>query len=179
MDNYIIELFGGTTIEITEDDYRAVIGATGLVMLQSCGQTINIAAIRRIAPKKVYEIDKMLEGGKQQEGILHDGTLVTRYFGQWYLVGDIDERGKPSRIIDPAHYPEIVRDCVPTPAEYHLKYSALPRHERLEKMIAEHRERIQNYISVAESLDNAWKRLETFNLQSKKGQFPLKNSSES
>lgn len=160
MDNYIIELFGGTTIEITEKDYYDVIGVVGLVTLRSCGQTINTAAIRRIVPKKTYEIDCFLENGRQQEGVLHDGTRVTRYFGQWYVEGMVDERGKPEKVIDPQYYPEVMRDCVPTPQEYQIKYEALPREKRLQLMIKGHRDRVSRFVSVTEALENAWKRID-------------------
>lgn len=49
---------------------------------------------------------------EQTEGRLHDGTKVIKQFGEWR-----DARNPKIRL-DPAHYPEIVRDEVMTPDEW-------------------------------------------------------------
>jgi hypothetical protein len=103
MDSYIIELFGGTTIEITREDYQNLLGKTGLVFLKSSGRTINTAGIKQIVDAKTYRIDKLTERQQtQKEGILHDGTPVIKHFGSWYLLnGDYDERGAPHDSLAP------------------------------------------------------------------------------
>lgn len=68
------------------------------------------------------------------EGTLHDGTPVIRYFGSWYLDGEFDENRKPWRRIDQTYYPEVQRDVVPSRREFEKKYKALPRKERLALM---------------------------------------------
>ena len=83
---------------------------------------------------------KGIDRQDQREGMLHDGQRVVRYFGSWYLDGDINENGKPQRIIDPNYYPEVARDCVPTPREFFEKYEMLPPEERLKLIIAGTRE---------------------------------------
>lgn len=133
MDNFIIELFGGSKIEITFEEYQSLIGSSGLVFLKSCSQTINTSAIKRICPKKVHDIDQMMmRKEKQKEGILHDGTQVFRHFGQWYKInGDYDEKGNPTTRFDPELYPEVGHDCVPTKEEFYCYYAHLPQQERL------------------------------------------------
>lgn len=134
--NYIIELMDGAEIEITEEEFSKLGGKSGVIYIPSANQIINTSYIKRVASKSVIEIDRYLDRKKETQGILHDGTMVVRYFGAWYLAGVIDEKGKPSKVIDQNYYPEIARDCVPTPAEYQLKYAHLPQEERKQLMIS-------------------------------------------
>ena len=129
MERYIIKLINGTEYSISEDEYKNLIGKTGLIFFKSLRRSVNTTSISEIVPESVYhnEVDR----SEQREGILHDGTRVVRYFGSWYLDGDINENGKPQKIIDPQYYPEIARDCVPNPREYFQKYANLPQAERL------------------------------------------------
>ena len=129
MERYLIKMMGGDEFKITEEEYKEIMGKVGLIYIRSSRKTINTASISYIVPERVYEQE--IDRSDQREGILHDGTRVIRYFGSWYLDGDIGENGKPQRIIDPNYYPEIARDCVPTPREFFEKYEMLPREERL------------------------------------------------
>src|SRR3990167_1800882 len=132
MDNYIIELFGGQKVEITHEEYRSIMGATGLVVLDRIRQAINVSAIKRIVPKKVAEIDDMEDRKKTQRlGILHDGTEVIRSFGVWYyLNGEYDARGNPCTIVPFEFYPEAAYDIVPTSQEYSIHYSIIKSEEK-------------------------------------------------
>lgn len=129
MDNHIIKFIDGSTLEITAEDYRNIIGKEGLIVLKSVGQSLNTSSISRIVPKS--KADELEDKKNQKEGTLYDGTPVIRYFGSWYLDGEFDENGKPLRRIDSSYHPEVQRDCVPTRKEFELKYRALPRKERL------------------------------------------------
>ena len=100
------------------------------------------------------------EEPNRKEGILHDGSIVVRYFGSWYLDGDFDENGKPRRRIDSAYYPEVQRDCVPTKKEFELKYRSLPRKKRLELMIKGTKEpRMGDLKQIGETLGSQVKKL--------------------
>jgi hypothetical protein len=99
----------------------------------------------------------LLDRKEQREGVLHDGTRVVKYFGQWYLSGETED-GKPSKIIDPQHYPEVARDCVPTPEEYYRHFERLPRAERLKQIVGEHRSATME--PVGSALENLWNRIE-------------------
>src|SRR3990167_836108 len=100
MDNYIIKFFDGTTLEITEEEYKRLVGKSGLVVIPSLRQTINTSSISRILPKKEYLTDNLMNRKKQSTGILHDGTHVIRYFGRWFLNnGSVDNKGKPEKEI--------------------------------------------------------------------------------
>lgn len=140
--------FENEEIPATQEEVQTLIGKTGIVRFPQLildgkvvrqEQFINASGIRRIVPRQTYEADKMMDRKKAMHGMLHDGTKVMRYFGTWYLDGDIDERGRPSKMIDPAYYPEVAMDCVPTVEEYYQKYAHLPREER-KKLITGSRE---------------------------------------
>jgi hypothetical protein len=134
---YITELFGGDIIEITQDEYRAIQGKTGLFFLKRLSRTINIAGVKQILPKKDYLSDEMEERrSTQKEGVLHDGRKVIKHFGVWYHIdGDYDDRGNPLSRPYEKWYPEVARDCIPTVAEYHQLYAHLPKPERLKAIL--------------------------------------------
>lgn len=138
---YIIKTMGGDIIRITQEEYQSLLGKSGLVFIKSMGQAINTSIISRILPLEVYrdeERKKRLEGRvKSMTGVLHDGSKVIRHFGQWFLDdGFRDDNGRPEKLIDPKHYPEVARDCIPTPQEFMLEYEELPPQERLDKMLS-------------------------------------------
>jgi hypothetical protein len=122
-------------IEITEREFKNLAGKSGLVYIPSQNRIVNTNSITEI----LSEEDARRENeGKSDEGILHDGLPVFRYFGNWYVKGEMEEvngRLIPSCVVDPRAYPEIARDCVPSPKEYKEKYEALPREERLRLML--------------------------------------------
>lgn len=132
MDNYIVKFFSGGTLKITAEEHKNLIGKEGLVFLKSLGESLNISDIARIVP--YHKADELEDKQKQTEGVLHDGSMVIRHFGSWYLDGEFDGNGKPTRRIDPTYYPEVARDVVPTKKEFETKYKALPRKERLSLM---------------------------------------------
>lgn len=123
----------GSTLEITESDYKNTIGKTGLIFIESIRQSFNTSIIARIVPKS--KADELEDKKNQKEGILHDGKSVIRYFGSWYLDGEFDDKGNPYKRIDPEYYPEIQRDCVPTRKEFNIKYRGLSRGEALKQII--------------------------------------------
>ena len=139
---FIIKMMDGAKIEITDDEFQKLSGRSGSVFIPSVQQIVNLNSVSQILSKQDYEleIEKRIDRSKQKEGILHDGTIVVRQFGSWYLKGDIDENGKHYRIIDPTYYPEVARDCVPTQKEFYEKYANLPRAERLKLIIEGTRE---------------------------------------
>jgi len=159
MDNYLIIFFDKKTLEITESDFNNLIGKEGLVAIKSVGEVVNMSAVARIIPKS--RADELEDRRNQKEGILHDGMVVIRYFGSWYMDGEFDEHGKPMRRIDSAHYPEVARDCVPTKKEFETKYRMLPREKRLELIVEGTREpRISGGLKqIGETLGNRIKQI--------------------
>ena len=133
MDNYIIKFFSGGTLEITSEQHKNLIGKEGLVFLKGLDESLNISDIARIVPKS--KADDLEDKRNQKEGVLHDGTVVIRHFGSWYMDGEFDGNGKPTRRIDSTYYPEVARDVVVSKKEFNLKYKALPRKQRLALMI--------------------------------------------
>jgi len=142
-----------STLEITEQEFKQLLNSKGLVAIKSAGEVINMSSISRIVPKS--KLDELEDKKNQKEGVLHDGSMVIKYFGSWYLDGDFDGNGKPTRRIDSEYYPEVQRDCVPTRKEFEIKYKALPRKERLRLIISgteEPRtggiEKVGNYLNI-------------------------------
>ena len=81
------------------------------------------------------------ESAKEEQdhtlGILHDGSRVVRQFGQWFcLNGAKNENGHYETRPDPAYFPEVAMDSVPSVQEYETKYKALPIEERKALMSA-------------------------------------------
>ena len=134
---YIIKTFDDDVIEITDEDHKNLIGKTGLVYISSIDESINLNSVSRIVKADQYHKESE---GKSNEGMLHDGIPVIRYFGNWYLKGEMieDSSGRlvPSRVIDPTCYKEVARDCVPTTKYFKETLEALPKEERL-KLILE------------------------------------------
>ena len=108
---YIIKTFDDDVIEITDEDHKNLIGKTGLVYISSIDESINLNSVSRIVKADQYHKESE---GKSNEGMLHDGIPVIRYFGNWYLKGEMieDSSGRlvPSRVIDPTCYKEVARD---------------------------------------------------------------------
>lgn len=132
MTNYIVKLMNGDKIKITEQDYKMIIGKTGLVFISSIGEAINTSSISHIYPEEHEDKEK------QQVGYLHDGTRVIKYFGYWVdaYTSNPDDVGniKPVRI-DPAYYHEVARDTVATPEEWQ-KLKLLLLEERRQLMVS-------------------------------------------
>jgi len=132
---YTIRLMNKSEVEITEQEYKNLAGKSGLVYIPSQDRMVNINSITEVLPS---EVAKRETEGRGDEGFLHDGLPVVRYFGNWYLKGEMQEvNGKlvPANIIDPKYYPEVARDCVPSSREYKEKYERLPKEERLEAIL--------------------------------------------
>ena len=125
---FIIKLFDKTEIEVSDQDLTLLKGREGLIWIPSAKQAINTSTISQIVPKELYE--ERIDRSEQREGMLHDGTKVVKYFGQWCIAGEVDEHGKPLRYIDPQYYPEVAKDCVPTTREYYKEYAHLPLPQR-------------------------------------------------
>lgn len=121
---------GGEQFKITEQEFKQIsqVGS-GLVFIKSCGSMINTSSISSIYPE-----DLIVENPKPQSiGVLHDGTVVKRQFGNWVLINQEypDDKGNSQPItLDPSYYPEIAKDCVMTKDEYE-KVKHLPSAEIL------------------------------------------------
>lgn len=133
MKKCIIKFMDGTTTEITEEDHKNLIGKSGLVFVSSICQSVNISIIARIVPENMA--DELEDKKKQTHGTLHDGLLVVRHFGSWFVDGEFDEKGNPYKRVDQSYYKEVQKDCVPTRKEYETKYKMLPREERLKLIL--------------------------------------------
>ena len=130
---YFVKLMNGSVFEITEEERNNMLGKNGMLHFASCDRTINSASITEIVSAKDYEMDKVLEKQKsQKEGVLHDGTLAFKHFGIWYWQG----KDGTEYLADPAEYPEVARDCVPSKLEWEQKYKQIPENtERLKAIL--------------------------------------------
>ena len=129
----ILKLSNNIEIKVCDNEVEKVLNAIPIkdTIVRLKHGVFNTSYFVAIANEDELENNK-----NQKEGVLHDGTMVIRHFGSWYLDGDFDDKGTPRRRIDSEYYPEVQRDCVPTRKTYQLKYKALPRKERL-KLICE------------------------------------------
>lgn len=117
---YIVKTMGGEKIFITEAEYKTILATpNGFIAFPSCGVTINTSRIESVYPESLA--DEITERKEQKTGVLHDGTRVRRYFGEWVDADSFvpDDKGnyQPVRL-DPNYYPEVARDCVPTEKEF-------------------------------------------------------------
>ena len=151
---YIIKTFDDDVIEITDEDHKNLIGKTGLVYISSIDESINLNSVSRIVKADQYHKESE---GRNNEGMLHDGIPVIRYFGNWYLKGEMieDSSGRlvPSRVIDPTCYKEVARDCVPTTKYFKETLEALPKEERLKLILENNPERNGGLKSMSELLE--------------------------
>jgi hypothetical protein len=130
--NYLVRLMNKSEVLITGQEYQNLAGKSGLVHIPSQDRIINTNSVVEI----VSEEDVKQERTNNLIGVLHDGKPAVRQFGRWYADdGNIDEQGKLQTAVDPLYYPEVARDCVPSPQEYYEKYAELPKEERLKLMI--------------------------------------------
>lgn len=161
--NYIIKFISGGRTKITELEFRNILRKSGLVAIPSTGEIINMSAIARIVPE--INADDLEDNKNKNEGILHDGLPVIRYFGSWFQDGEFDANGRPTRRIDLEYYPEVRADCVPLRKEFEEKYKQLPREERLKLILEVGRTtRVPNLVqtnSIGETIKQIGEKYET------------------
>jgi hypothetical protein len=142
--NYVLQLTTGEKFRINKIEAESIIG------VKSDG-SIAIKRLGIMIPKRMciiypeHSADRIEEKKKQQTGILHDGTLVKRHFGQWVLNDLVpDENGNYQPIkIDPTYYPEVYADAVASEDEWkQIKSNNLNYFEYFG--INETKERIEN-----------------------------------
>jgi hypothetical protein len=129
---FFIKIMSGEKFSVNQSVYEAIMKADKGIFIPRLAVFINKSFIAAAYPESAaaeIEVRK-----PQQTGILHDGTRAKNYFGAWVDADNQvpDDKGnyQPVRL-DPAYYPEVARDCVPTEAEFE-KIRHLPPAERLE-----------------------------------------------
>lgn len=131
-----MKLIDGTRLMLQEEEFKNLEGKSGLIFIRSLGQVVNLSSVSRIAPSTVFGKDE--DRSKQVFGVLHDGSRAIRQFGRWYdMDGPMNEQGNYIVSFDPAHYPEVGKDMVPTVEEWQQEYAALLPSERLAKVHAQ------------------------------------------
>lgn len=132
MNYHTIYLMDKKELTVTESELQGILQSPDdLVAINRLGIVINKKSISHTAPQNVSASDQVLERKNHKIGTLHDGRSVIRHFGQWYMAdGDFKEDGAPLSRPDPTYYPEVARDCVPSPQEYQLQYASLPLEKR-------------------------------------------------
>ena len=113
-----MKMMDGTKFQISKETSEKILKEKGMVFIKELDVMINISGISSIYLAKNR---KKVEGGKQTEGFLHDGTRVTKRFGEWVIAGEEmpDDKGNSQPVkLDRQHYPEIASGCVATVEEY-------------------------------------------------------------
>ena len=115
--------------EITDEEGKAVAAAMadGKKSVVVAGVYLVTSSISAIYPE--HKADQVERKREQTEGVLHDGTRVRKHFGSWVDADNSvpDDKGNyvPVRL-DPVYYPEVARDCVPTPKEFQERFATIP-----------------------------------------------------
>lgn len=131
--SFIVKMINNDRHVLTDEEY-AVLIRDGGVACNRTGVFINLKSVADAFPEDVA--DEIEGRPKQIRGVLHDGTRVVKQFGEWFDADSAsDQRGLRTVRLDPAYYPEVARDCVPTPEEFEREYRALPVSERKTKML--------------------------------------------
>lgn len=160
MRNFIIKTIHGDKITISEEEYESYLAnKDDTVFFKDKGITLKKNIVALIHPEN--QTEKIEVKKKQMTGVLHDGQLVKRYFGEWVLSGKIapDDNGDyQSIIIDPDYYPEIKQGCVPTQEEFG-EIEHLPKEERLKFILNKHEELIGKRSGGMQKLKEVFKKL--------------------
>jgi hypothetical protein len=130
----IVALYSGGRIPVSQEEGMKILKAiqSNQKFLVIAGQGIAVGDIRAVTTE---EFDKDNEEKDHKLGVLHDGTRVIRQFGQWFcLNGTTTEEGYNEVKPDPAYYPEIAMDCVPSVSDFEKNYRHLMIEERKQLM---------------------------------------------
>lgn len=132
--NFIVNMINGDRHVLSDTEYAGLV-ENGEVASSRNGSFINRKSVADAYPEEASE---EIEGKqKQVRGVLHDGTRVIKQFGEWFDEDSIaNDRGLHTVRLDPAYYPEVARDNIPTPEEFEREYRALPIAERKAKMLS-------------------------------------------
>jgi len=91
---YVVKMMSGETYNITEEEYKQLAGASGLVYFPSINGMINLSSVSAI----------MQEGNIEKKRIkLHDSGYAIKKHGTW-----IDEYSGAN--IDLSYYPYLAKD---------------------------------------------------------------------
>lgn len=122
---FILETVGKLKFKLSDEEARAILRSIsdGEDSFIISGSYIAKTQIATIYPENLT--DEIIERKSQMEGMLHDGKLVRKLFGEWVLANEmgVDDNGREVPIkIDPEYYPEVAVDVVPMPKEFREKY---------------------------------------------------------
>lgn len=131
--NFIVKMINSDRHVLTAEEYASLM-RNGNVACSRSGVFVNLKSVANAFPE---DVSNEIEGRpKQTSGVLHDGTRVVKQFGEWFDANSAtDQRGLKTVRLDFSYYPEVARDCVPSPEEFEREYKLLPSSERLEKML--------------------------------------------
>lgn len=121
-----ITTFDDQTLYVSDEQAEAVIAA-----MRAGNKYVTIDGV--ITGLAISGIASILEETRVRNmtdlGRLHDGSRVRRVFGEWRDMYNADVR------IDPAYYPEVAEDCVPSLDDYERLIAPLEGKEaRLDEM---------------------------------------------
>ena len=138
MKKFVLSIFNGGEYIINEEEYKNILNGGDTVMVKRLLLTFTKKSPYTIMPYETYLLNKKKENkSKQNIGILHDGTRVKKYFGEWVVDdgGIVNDNGNYQPVkLDPKYYPEVARDCVPTIEEFD-EIKKLPNNERLDLIL--------------------------------------------
>lgn len=144
-----LKTYDGHSLQVSDEEARTLAKIIAEGKQKSVIIAGNIIAISNISG--VWN-KSASEETDHTMGVLHDGTRVVKQFGSWFCIGQRNDQGHYEVRPDPAYYPEVAMDKVPSVSEYETKYAALPAEERKALMAAGYEPRRFNGQAKLESV---------------------------
>lgn len=135
--NYILKLMSNEQFTITEEEFKQIASLKGNVFIKSCNSLVNMSSVSAIYPS--HDSDRIAEKKSGEIRLTSDGEKWQNYFGNWIVPNDrvLNDNGEFQPVYgNRSYYPEIVRDCLFTPAEFEA-VKHLSRPERLAILIGD------------------------------------------
>jgi hypothetical protein len=133
---YKLTTIEGYSLSLDQEEAETVTKAinAGMKTIAIQGNLITVSNITGMWKDNL----KREHDDEHEIGVLHDGSRAIRRFGAWYALSNQDAK------IDPAYYPEVAMDVVPSVQEWEEKYASIGDREQVKRLMCG--ERGQRYI---------------------------------
>lgn len=123
---------GGNEYEVTESEYKTLLGAPGLIFLPRIGVTINANSITSIEPANLIKTAQV-DREAQKIGVAPNGEIIEKRYGIWYVQKPTNEYQYDENGQSLLRYTEMT--MLPTPSEYEAIFKELPTEQWTEMLI--------------------------------------------
>lgn len=124
---YKLTTIEGYVLKLSEEEAALVLKAmnSGTKVITIQGNAIVASNITGVWREELTSA----KDNKREVGVLHDGSMAIRKFGTWYALSN------QSAKIDPAYYPEVAKDVVPSVEEWKEKYEGIEDREKVKALM--------------------------------------------